>query len=223
MEKRETAGEKTLKAAKDTTKYDSLEIGHAMVEDNSIESGLYECVERHKNIFNEDEFCVGYVIASDPLIKGIMRRKFFAMLYLPSPRPEQAVFLYNKKLDQITKRLWVLPAAFSHNPEAWTMEKLYLSPIVPKGYHTMKRWSHSFYEGNFWEAIRLEHDIDMLSEHEYLAVNREKLIKAGCKYVETLPTDPFDFSKIGLQEVTHSTESLFDEGGFDCGRQAQNA
>lgn len=201
MVKRKTAGELTLKASSDSTKYDALEVGHALVEDKSIERELYICVGRHLEIFDENEFCVGYVIASDPLIKGVMRRKFFATLYLPSPRPEQAVFLYNKQLGRITKRLWVLPAACSMNPEAWTMEKLYLSPIVPKGYETMQRWSISFYDGIFWDFIRREHGIDMLSEHEYLKANREKLIKAGCKVPNASTSDAFDFGKIATNKI----------------------
>lgn len=201
MSKRKTAGELTLKAASDSTKYDAREVGHALVEDNSIESGLIECAHRHRDIFDEEEYCIGYVIAADPLIKGVMRRKFFAMLYLPSPRPEQSVFLYNKPLDKITKRLWVLPAAYSKNPNAWTMERLYVTKEVPKGYETMKEWSHAFYDGIFWKYIRNQHRINMLSEHEYLQANREKLLKAGCKQVTAPLTDSFDFSKITIDQI----------------------
>jgi len=223
MRKRKTAGELTLKAASDNTKYDALEIGHALVEDNSIEKGLIECIERHKGIFDEDEFCVGYVIASDPLIKGVMRRKFFAMLYLPSPRPEQAVFLYNKRLDKITKRLWVLPACYSPNAKAWTMEKLYTSSIVPKGYQTMKRWSEYFYDGVFWESIRKEHNITLLSEHEFLNANREKLIQSTPQQFESGSSKSFDFSKISIKQVVDTKTAVSDESVFNDFRQAKHA
>lgn len=205
---KKTIGETAFKAAKDTTNYKAKEVGHALVEDNSVADGLRASIELHKHLTSEKEFCVGYVIASDPLIKGVMRRKFFCWLYLPMPRPEQAIFLYNKELDEITKRLWVLPAAYSSNPDAWTMEKLYQAPVVPKGYETMKEWSEAFYDGHFYEFIRKQHNIDMLSESEYLNANREKLIKAGCKEIKSGLSESFDFSKITINKIVDTKNAL---------------
>lgn len=208
MTEKLTVGAQTLKCASDTTKYDPLEIGHALVEDCSIERGLQECIIAHNPIFNEDEYCVGYVIASDPLIKGVMRRKFFAMLYLPSPRPEQTVFLYNKRKDQITKLLWCLPAAYSPQQELegvaeekrpWTMERLYQTTNVPKQYWRMKAWTHAFYDGCFWEFIRHHNKIDLLSEHEYLKFNREKLIKSCGDQISPGLSNASDFAKIAIK------------------------
>lgn len=192
MNNRKTAGELSLQASSDTTKYDPLEVGHAVCE--NIEKEVNECIQIHNKIFDEDEYCICYVWADDPLIKGVRRRKFFGHLYLPSPRPDQGVFLYNKRSDILKKRLWILP-------KAEVMEKLYLSPQVPKEYITMKQWSMAFYDGCFWEFIRKQHNIDMLSEVEYLRANREKLIKAGCKEVDTNITQPFDFSKVSINHI----------------------
>lgn len=185
----------SLKATYDETKYDSLEVGHALTED--IAKELAECVKRHNPIFDEEKYCVGYVIAADPLLKNVMRRKFFAMLYLPSPRPNQAVFLYNKVFDRFEKRLWVLP-----NPA--TMAELSEMPVVSKDYALMKAWSDAFFEGRFWQFIRKQHDIDMLSEIEYLKANRDKLIKAGCKEIKSPLPQSFDFSKIATNKVVNS-------------------
>jgi hypothetical protein len=192
MKKRKTAGELAIKAASDSTKYDSLEVGHSLTED--IAKELMICAHRHIKIFDEQEYCVGYVIATDPLIKGVMRRKFFAMLYLPSPRPNQAVFLYNKIKDQFTKRLWVLP-----NPI--TMAELSEMPLVSKQWKTMKEWCDAFFSGRFWLFIRKQHGINMLSEIEYLNANREKLIKAGCQEIKAPISEPFDFSKISINQI----------------------
>jgi hypothetical protein len=185
--KRQTAGELSLKAMADEDSYDSVEVGHALTED--IAKELEICVRRHNPIFDEEEYCVGYILASDPLIKNVMRRKFFAMLYLPSPRPNQTIFLYNKTFDRFTKRLWVLPNAL-------TMAELSECPIVDKAYQSMKAWSDAFFNGTFWQFIRDQHKIDMLSETEYLHQNREKLIKSGCKQSQAPLTEAFDFSKI---------------------------
>jgi hypothetical protein len=192
---KQTAGQLSLKASFDETKYDSLEVGHALTEDVAKE--LAECAHNHNKIFDEDRYCVGYVLAGDPLIKNVMRRKFFAMLYLPSPRPNQAVFLYNKRSDRFEKRLWVLP-------NAATMAELSELPIVSTAYRTMKAWSDAFFEGKFWPFIRKQHGIDMLSEIEYLKANREKLIKSGCKEVNPLLPQPFDFSKITVNKVVNA-------------------
>jgi len=205
MAKRKTVGALAVQCANDSTKYDALEIGHAMVEDRSIEQGLLECVQKHNPIFDMNDYCVGYVIASDPLIQGVMRRKFFAMPYLPSPRPEQAVFLYNKELDRFTHFLWCLPAAYSTNPDAWTMERLYQTTNVPKEYLRMKAWSHAFYDLCFWPFIRHHNKIDMLSESEYLKVNGEEFRKAGEKDSPTADTEAFDFSKISIEHIEDTT------------------
>lgn len=211
MTKKETAGALALKASSDSTNYDAREVGHALVEDNSVAEGLRGSIELHKHLTTEKEFCVGYVIASDPMIRGVMRRKFYCWLYLPMPRPEQAMFLYNREKDEITKRLWVLPAAYSPNPNAWTMEKLYLTNPVPKGYETMKQWSTAFYDGCFYEFIRKQHKIDMPSEREYLDANREKLIKAGCQEVKPGLTESFDFSKITIDKIVNTDNPLVNQ------------
>ena len=133
-------------------------------------------------------------MASDPIIKNLKRRKFYCWPYLPSPRPNQSVWLYNKAKDCITKRLWILPTA-------QRMASLSETPIVPKEYLTMQAWSCAFFQGKFWEFIRYMHDITMLSETEYLEANRDKLIKAGCKEGAPLGSEPFDFSKIHIKNV----------------------
>lgn len=192
---RETAGSLSYKASLDATKYDSLEIGHALTED--IAKELAECARRHRPIFDEEEYCVGYVIAKDPLIKNVMRRKFFALLHLPSPRPNQAVFLYNKPLDQFTKRLWTLP-------NAWSMACISECATVDKVWRETKGWCDAFYQGRFWKHIRSQHKISMLSETEYLNANREKLIEAGCKEPEGFISEPFDFSKVSVKKIVDS-------------------
>ena len=192
MKKRKTAGELSLQASRDTTKYDALEVGHALTDD--IKDQLEICIRKHNTIFDENRYCVGFVIAGDPLIKNLMRRKFFAYLYLPSPRPNQSVFLYNKLSDKIEKRLWVLP-------NAATMACLSELQVVDPKFKTMKAWSDAFFDGKFWEFIRKQHDIDMLSEIEYLRANREELIKAGCKEIDSNFSEPFDFSKISIDKI----------------------
>lgn len=197
--RRKTAGELSVKASGDTAKYNSLEVGHALT--NDIAKELIECAHRHNAIFDEEEFCVGYVIAGDPLIHNVMRRKFFAMLYLPSPRPNQAVFLYNKRKDQFIKRLWVLP-------NAATMAELSEMPSVHTSWQTMKQWSDAFFGLRFWNFIRNQHTISMLSESEYLNANRQKLIEAGCKEVEPGHTESFDFSKISVNQVVDTQAAV---------------
>lgn len=199
MNKRKTAGELSLKASSDSTRYDSLEVGHALTDDISNE--LITCARRHREIFDEKEYCVGYVIAGDPLIKNVMRRKFFAMLYLPSPRPNQAVFLYNKVKDEITKRLWVLPNSL-------TMAELSECKFVAPQWKTMKAWSDAFFAGSFWHFIRDQHGINLLSEHEYLNANREKLIQAGGQEVQSATPEPFDFSKVSVNKIVDTNTAV---------------
>lgn len=200
MSQRISAGELSKKAFNDTTKYDALEVGHALADD--IMPHLRESIAKHINIIDEEEFCVVMVIAKDPLIANLMRRKFYCWPYLPKPRPNQAVFLYNKPLDRLTKRLWVLPSDM-------VMAELAGSQIlVNKRYETMQAWSVAFFKGTFWEYIRHEHNINMPSEHEYFLAHRKELIQAGCKIPDTDLPEPFDFSKISIEKVIDTQEAI---------------
>lgn len=186
------ASELSKKAFNDNTKYDPREIGYAQLDE--IDKGLRDCIEFHRPIFDMDEFCVCFVLAGDPLVKNLTRRKFHAFPWLPEPRPDQSVFLYNKGLDCITKRLWVLP-------RAEVMAELCTKFVTYEIDKRQQAWCAAFYAGTFWEYIRWEHNIDMLSEKESLSKHRDELIKAGCKPITTDIIEPFDFSKIQIKKL----------------------
>jgi hypothetical protein len=214
--KRKTAGELSSQALSDNTKYDALEVGHAMMDD--VTPQLRKCIENHKTIIDENEFCIVMLLAKDPLIKNLIRRKFYAWPYLPKPRPNQAVFLYNKGLDKITHRLWVLPSDM-------VMAELHSLSVVDKRYQTMKAWSDAFYKGwklkdgnfintdplYFWKYVRADQKIDMPSEHEYFLQHRQELIDAGCKLPGALDTDPFDFDKINIKQIVDTVDTATEE------------
>jgi len=190
--KRQTAGEISKKLSQDTTRYDASEIGHAMAE--GIDEHLYQAVANYKDIIDEDEFCVVMLVGKDNLIQNVIRRKFYCWPFLPKPRPNQAVFLYNKNIDNIQKRLWVLPSDM-------VMAELASLGPVHKRYKTMQAWSKAFFDGKFWDYIRQEHSIDMLSEHEYFLKHRDEFIKSGGNLTDGPCIEEFDFSKIQLKNV----------------------
>lgn len=200
MEPRQTAGQLSQKIAKDTSKYDAMEVGHYMAED--LIDHFRESVRIYKNMIDEKEFCCVMVIAEDPLIKRLKRRKFYCWPYLPSPRPNQAVFLYNKEKDMFTRRLWVLPSAMVMAELAGT------NVVVDKRYETQQAWSVAFFNNTFWEFIRYQHGIDMLSEQEYLSAHRKELIESGCKVPNSSSIQPFDFSKIRVNQVIDPQETV---------------
>lgn len=208
MNKRISAGELSKKAFSDTTKYNAIEVGHAMTE--NIDQHIHECVELHLNYVDKegnhpfrllDQFAVVMVIAKDNLIKNAIRRKFYCCPFLPSPRPNQAVFLYKAKEGKIVKRLWVLPSDM-------VMSELASLTVVDNRYKTMQAWSVAFFEGKFWEFVRYESGTTMVSQQEYLSQHREELIQAGCKLLDPSYTNPFDFDKINIKKVIDSQEAL---------------
>lgn len=211
MNKRLTAGELSKKAASDTTKYDALEVGHALSDD--IGSQLRIAIENHKNIIDENEFCVVMVIAKDPLICNLQRRKFYCWPYLPSPRPNQSVFLYNKGKDQITHRLWVLPSDV-------VMAELATCGYVDPRYQTMQAWSIAFFKGRFWEYVRYDQKIDMLSEKEYLNAHRQELIDAGCQVSNGRVAEPFDFSKVTIEKIVDTKTAIGNQDLLNVSGQA---
>ena len=214
----QTAGELSNKAQRDTTKYDALEVGHALADD--IMPHLRKCIENHKNIINENEFCIVMLIAQDPLLHNLIRRKFYAWPYLPKPRPNQSVFLYNKAKDAITHRLWILPSDV-------VMAELHELPEVDDRYKTMKGWSDAFYHGwkfdkktksfynsdpfYFWKYVRKDQKINMPSEHEYFLKHREELIKAGCQVPDSNFSEAFDFSKIEIKKVVDPVTPMIEQ------------
>lgn len=205
---RVSAGELSRKALSDITKYNALEVGHAMTDNIGIH--LDECIEKHLNYVDEsgdhpfrllDEFAVVMVIAKDNLLKNLIRRKFYCCPFLPSPRPNQAVFLYKKCSGKIVKRLWVLPSDM-------VMAELASLTIVDKTYKTMQAWSIAFFEGKFWEYIQYESDTTMVSQQQYISQHREELIQAGCKLLDSDYSQPFDFDKIHVEKVIDTQEAL---------------
>ena len=202
MTQRITAGELSAKAQKDNTDYNALELGHAITD--TILEELRTCRANHNPIIDEDEYCIVRVIADDCLINTAKRYKYYGWIFLPSPRPNQTVFLYNKKLDVFTKRLWSLPSAARMAQLAST------NCIVPKIYEKMQAWSVAFYKGTFWEYIRHEHGIDMLSETESISRHRKELIEAGCKIPDSSYAEPFDFSKISIEKIVDTQAALIE-------------
>lgn len=200
LTERKTAGELSRKALQDNTKYLAREVGEAICHDIGLQ--LEECIKKHHSIIDEDEFCLVRVIATDPLIHNAKRIKYYAWPYLPSPRPNQAVFLYNKPLGRVTNRLWVLPDSRLMAYLASTLE------IVPKEYQTMQAWSVAFFKGTFWDYVRHDQKINMLSEHEYFLAHREELIKAGGKLPDASFSEPFDFSKVAIEKIVDTQTAV---------------
>lgn len=200
---RETAGELSAKAQKDNTDYNALELGHAITDD--ILEELRICRTNHNPIIEEDEYCIVRVIADDCLINTVRRYKYYGWIFLPSPRPNQTVFLYNKTLDMFTKRLWSLPSAARMAHLAST------NCIVPKAYEQMQAWSVAFFKGTFWEYIRHQHGIELLSEHEYFLAHRKELIEAGCKIPDASYSESFDFSKVAIEKIVDTQAAIISE------------
>lgn len=198
---RQTAGELSRKAAADTTRYDALEVGHALADD--LDQQFRVCIENYRDKIDETEFCVIMLIASDPLIANLQRRKFYAWPFLPKPRPNQAVFLYNKSLDRITKRLWVLPSAM-------VMAELAEAGTVHKRYETMQAWSIAFFRGTFWDYVRHDQGVSMQSESEYRSQHSEELIQASCNDADVAFTEGFDFGKISINHIVDTQTARVD-------------
>lgn len=201
MSKRKTAGELSIKALSDTARIDPLEVGWALTED--VFDNLMECALRHEKIFDEEEYFIIFIIAGDPLISNLRRHKYTAFLFLPQPRPQQCVFLYNK-ITKDLKRLWCMPDA---KVMATISEMAYVSPE----WRNTKGWADAFFRGDFFNHIRKQHDIKHLSESEYLDANREELIKALGKNKRPVSSDAFDFSKISTYKIVDSANSISDK------------
>ncbi len=144
-----------------------------------------------------------------------MRMKYYAWAFLPSPRPEQTVFHYSKVNDNVC-RLWSLPSAK-------VMAVISEMTNVSKQWEMTKFWCDAFYAGKFFERIREQHGIKLQSETEFLNANREKLIQAGCKQVDSSFTKPFDFGKVAPNQVIDPIDPLFAKDLLKSSGKAKNA
>jgi len=184
-----TIGEKSALANSDNTAYSAWDIGNEMVKD--IQSQIEECAEKHKDYWDSDEYCVVMLLARDPVILNAIRRKFYAWPFLPKPRTNQTTWLYNRITGQF-RMLWCLP-------DADTLASLSCSLVVDKEYKNMKRWSDSVFTVHFWQDIRKEHNITMLSEEEHLEVIRKENPQLTGEDISPLPTNPIDSLKFDTE------------------------
>lgn len=187
-----TAGQLSAKAARDSQTYCGFEVADQMVKD--VESQVFECARRHKDTFDTEEFCVVMLLASDCVLKNMIRRKFYAWPFLPKPRPSQTVWLYNKRTDTI-RGLWCLPSADA-------MATLSLMISVDPAYQNMRRWSSWFYTTKFWNNIRHEAGIKMLSEEEHLQIASKKALKGTPDQFTPIPSNPVDAAKFHAKEIS---------------------
>ena len=193
MSEKKTIGELAYQASCDTEKYCSLEVGESMA--SQIEEQVWECIARQKDKF-EGDFCVVMLIASDPLLKNMIRRKFYAWPFLPKPRTSQTVWYYHSKKEEI-QGLWCLPAADA-------VATLSIMCVVDKQYKNMKRWSDYLYTKDFWKLIRKESNISMLSEEEHLDIIRKEGTNLSRDDLSPVSTDPIDRMQFYANQVPNS-------------------
>jgi hypothetical protein len=198
-----TAGQLANQALKDNTRYDARDLALGVTDD--LEDQLYQAVQNYKDHIDQDEFCVVMILAEDKLIHNLKRRKFYCWPWLPSPRPNQAVFLYNKKADRIIKRLWVLPC-----PEVMA-ELATPGLIVDKRYQTMQAWSKAFFRGTFWNFIRGDQKVSMLSQEEHFKLHNIKDSHPVSDFSQSVIPEAFDFSQISCGKFENPSESVLSE------------
>lgn len=204
------ASELSKKALLDEHPYDPLEVAHASLDEATL--NLYKCAELHdQNKWFQyfDEFCVCiFFTEGEGLLKNLRRQKFCAFPYLPDPRPQQAVFLFNR-VKQTFTRLWCLP-------NAAVMAICSEMTNVASSWKTTKKWSDAWFEGKtkhyniFFNLIKresktkLSHRFDwrdkvrpqILSE-----LDRAEFLNLFADEIEGSSSDPFDFSKVAVHEV----------------------
>ena len=196
---RKTLGEVSHDLSKDTTKYDMLEVAHAVCA--NTREDLQACARIHNPIMDMDEYYIMMVLVKDNIEDKLGRRVFCALAFMPKPRPDQAVWLYNKMSDRI-ERLWVLPNAATM---AYISEMSWVGPR----YESMKRWSDAFFEKKFWKLIRQEQDRpDLLTEDEAFSINLDELVKRAGDGVESIRAKTRDSIQTDAEEFIDSQKPV---------------
>lgn len=189
--------------AKDHGSYSAYDLGYAICDGYGEE--LERCVSNHqmllskndelKRIFPNNEYCVIVQYATDPLLVTLVRRKYVPWPDLPDPRPQQDVWCYNQATGNI-KLLWSLPSA-------WSMAQLSESCSLSKEDQNRAMWSRWWYrfDGKFWENIRKQHGISLMSEHEIMSINREKGTKPFNEDAPGLDPDTFYLPEVRIKKL----------------------
>ncbi len=197
--------------------YSDKDLGYATCDDfwNQLEI----CIDNHqkllavdpdlKKLFPDNEYCIIVQYATDPLLVSVIRRKFVPWPHLPDPRPQQSVFHYDQAGDKL-KLLWSLPGAQG-------MATLSEETVVPKEYLRMKSWSDWWFKGSFWSNIRKQHNITMLSEHEFMIKNRKLSRKPVDDNHPALLADPFYLPDVRIKKL----EAMANTGGSKLSNNIQ--
>lgn len=186
--------DKIREVGRDTSAYCAFDLADELVKD--VDKQVWECFKRHEYTFDTEFFCVVMLYASDCAVKAMVRRKFYAWPFLPQPRCSQTVWYCKRGVGPI-KMLWALPASD-------TLATLATLVTVHKDYRNMQRWARWIYEPGFYERIRKEAHIPMLSEEEHLDIVRKKDPKPVTEDLGPTPTNPIDSIKFAAQEVADS-------------------
>lgn len=159
---------------KDTTNYDAMEIAEQGV--NTLEKQLQIAIDRGRQQFSENVFSVIMLFKQDPRQTTVLKRVFTASPFMPKPRPDQAVWVYNRITDKLTF-MWSLP-----NAHITSCLSVMLAP--PKYWQRTATWCRAFFEGRLVDLIRKETGITLETEREFLRSHREELAKMASNNVE---------------------------------------
>lgn len=204
--RKKMAGQLHREAVADTTRYDAVEVGHELASD--VLEQVWTCIDRSKEFLDVPEFCVVMLICDDNILLSAKRRKFYAWPFLPEPRPRQTVFHYRKDNDTVC-RLWSLPT-----PEV--MAVMSCMPTVDSKFLQTKGWVEAFYRwtkrsyfglgtSHFFDYIRKESDIKMLTEREHTKrLSEVKAVDCVQDQIETLIPQEFDAFKAFDPQVEYS-------------------
>lgn len=195
-------GQMQNEALADSTRYDVRDISQAVIDD--LPKHLWECVDKYKPIYDEPMFCIVMLLVDDNVLKGIVRRKFYAWPFLPKLRANQTVWLYRKG-DDTLDMLWSMP-------EPMTMAWLATVSPPPKNLERMKHWVDAYFDGRFYEAIRKDNKLRLETESEYLKNHAVELRKAALDGHEALGTDPMQgfqqAASMGLSKSSDATKTV---------------
>lgn len=112
-EKKQTAGEASLKAAAADVQTDFIElereINKGSNSERSYEEEVWLCVDRgRKSDRIKGDFYVEVICSQEIALKNVIRRRFLFKQACPTPNYDQAVYKYFRKDDEI-EFLWSLP------------------------------------------------------------------------------------------------------------------
>lgn len=148
--KKASVGEESLKLAKNTEKYNAIELQQEIHKgsksEKSYEEEVWETVDKGRKAPELDpskDFFIVVLFKKERLLQNVVRQYFFYRQSCPTPEYDQTVYKYHRKGDEL-EYIWTV----ANNVTTLYLKKMLDENAIPKDQETLAFMAEAFLTGN---------------------------------------------------------------------------